>query len=121
MFLSGFKTEAQAIMPSIFFKPTLETYKKVLLDPTMHQYLRNSLFQVFFGTSLSLLFGIPAAFTLVFGNLKKKASAGKFYLWFITTILLLPVYMARFREQQGQFVALIKGLAAGAVKGWIFI
>ena len=91
MFLSGFKTEAQAVMPSIFFKPTLETYKKVLLDPTMHQYLNNSLFQVFFGTLLSLLLGIPAAFALVFGNLKKKSSSGQYYLWFITTILLPPV------------------------------
>ncbi|MDR0475444.1 MAG: carbohydrate ABC transporter permease [Treponema sp.] len=91
MFLSGFKTEQQAISPGIFFKPTLVTFQKVLMDPTMLQYLRNSLFQVFFGTSFSLLLGIPAAFTLVFGNLKKKDSSGKFYLWFVTTILLPPV------------------------------
>ena len=91
MFLSGFKTEAQAVMPAIFFKPTLETYKKVLLDPTMRHYLSNSLFQVFFGTLISLLLGIPAAFALVFGNLKKQDSSGKYYLWFITTILLPPV------------------------------
>jgi sorbitol/mannitol transport system permease protein len=57
----------------------------------MHQYLRNSLFQVFFGTALSLCLGIPAAFALVFGNLKKQDSSGKYYLWFITTILLPPV------------------------------
>ena len=91
MFLTGFKTEAQAVMPAIFFKPTLETYKKVLLDSTMQQYLRNSLFQVFFGTAISLLLGIPAAFALVFGKLKKRDSQGKYYLWFITTILLPPV------------------------------
>lgn len=91
MFLSGFKTEQQAVMPGIFFKPTLETYKKVLSDPTMHQYLRNSLFQVFFGTAISLALGVPAAFALVFGNLKKRESSGKFYMWFITTILLPPV------------------------------
>ncbi|MFP3043399.1 carbohydrate ABC transporter permease [Treponema primitia] len=91
MFLSGFKTEQQAVMPAIFFKPTLATYRKVLSDPTMHQYLRNSLFQVFFGTVISLVLGIPAAFALVFGHLKKKESSGKYYLWFITTILLPPV------------------------------
>jgi sorbitol/mannitol transport system permease protein len=91
MFLSGFKTEAQAVSPAIFFKPTLVTYQKVLGDPTMHQYLRNSLFQVFFGTLISLCLGIPAAFALVFGNFKKRESSGKFYLWFITTILLPPV------------------------------
>ncbi|MDR1905021.1 MAG: carbohydrate ABC transporter permease [Treponema sp.] len=91
MFLSGFKTEMQAVSPAIFFKPTLETYKKVLSDPTMHQYLRNSLFQVFFGTTLSLCLGVPAAFALVFGKFKKRDSSGKYYLWFITTILLPPV------------------------------
>ncbi len=91
MFLSGFKTEQQAVMPSIFFKPTLVTYKKVLSDPTMYQYLRNSLFQVIAGTSLCLLLGVPAAFALVFGRLKHPNSNGKYYLWFITTILLPPV------------------------------
>ncbi|MDR2094117.1 MAG: carbohydrate ABC transporter permease [Treponema sp.] len=91
MFLSGFKTEMQAVNPAIFFKPTLVTYQKVLSDPTMHQYLKNSLFQVFFGTGISLCLGVPAAFALVFGRFKKKDSSGKYYLWFITTILLPPV------------------------------
>jgi sorbitol/mannitol transport system permease protein len=91
MFLSGFKTEQQAVSPSIFFKPTLETYQKVLSDPTLYQYLRNSLFQVFLGTLISLALGIPAAFALVFGRLKKRESSGSIYLWFITTILLPPV------------------------------
>jgi sorbitol/mannitol transport system permease protein len=91
MFLSGFKTEQQAVSPALFFKPTLVTFRKVLGDPTMYQYLRNSLFQVFLGTGLSLVLGIPAAFALIFGNLKKETSSGKYYTWFITTILLPPV------------------------------
>ncbi len=91
MFLSGFKTEQQAVMPSIFFKPTLDTYRKVLGDPTMYQYLKNSLLQVIGGTGVSLLIGVPAAFAVVFGRLKHPESNGKFYLWFITTILLPPV------------------------------
>ncbi len=91
MFLSGFKTEQQAVMPTIFFKPTLDTYKMVLSDPTMYQYLRNSLVQVIGGTGISLLLGVPAAFALVFGKLKHESSNGKYYLWFITTILLPPV------------------------------
>jgi sorbitol/mannitol transport system permease protein len=91
MFLSGFKTEAQAVNPGIFFKPTLETYRKVLGDPTMHSYLRNSLIQVFFGTVLCLGFGIPAAFAIAFGHFRKKTTPGTFYVWFITTILLPPV------------------------------
>jgi len=91
MFLSGFKTEAQAVYPRIFFTPTLETYRRVLSDPTMQGYLNNSLFQVFLGTTLSLAFGIPAAFAITFGRFKKKSTPGKFYMWFITTILLPPV------------------------------
>lgn len=91
MFLSGFKTEAQAVSPSIFFTPTLETYAKVLSNSTMWGYLRNSLIQVIGATTISLLLGIPAAFTLVFGRLKHRDSGNKYYLWFITTILLPPV------------------------------
>jgi sorbitol/mannitol transport system permease protein len=91
MFLSGFKTEQQAVSPAIFFSPTLATYKKVLSDPTMYQYLRNSLLQVILGTALCLVLGVPAAYTLVFGNLKHKVSSGKYYSWFISTILLPPV------------------------------
>ena len=91
MFLSGFKTEQQAVMPGIFFKPTLETYQKVLRDPTMLQYVRNSLLQVIVGTGMSLILGVPASFALVFGRLKHSSSNDKFYLWFITTILLPPV------------------------------
>ncbi len=91
MFLSGFKTEAQAVSPSIFFTPTLETYQKVLSDPTMWGYLKNSFIQVVGATLVSLLLGIPAAFTLVFGKLKHRDSGNKYYLWFITTILLPPV------------------------------
>ncbi len=91
MFLSGFKTEYQAVSPSLFFLPTLETYKKVLSDSNMYGFLRNSLFQVLAGTSISLLLGIPAAFVLVFGKFKKKESNERTYTWFLTTILLPPV------------------------------
>jgi sorbitol/mannitol transport system permease protein len=91
MFLSGFKTEYQAVNPSLFFTPTLETYQKVLGDSSMYSYLRNSLFQVVAGTAISLAFGTPAAFALVFGRFKKKGSREQMHSWFITTILLPPV------------------------------
>ncbi len=91
MFLSGFKTEHQAVLPRLFFTPTLDTFRRVLNDPTMWGFLRNSLLQVFFGTAFSLLLGVPAAFGLVFGRLRKRTTNGAIYLWFITTILLPPV------------------------------
>ncbi len=91
MFLSAFKTEHQAVRPSLFFSPTLETFKKVLGDENMYGFLRNSLFQVGFGTIISLLIGTPAAFALIFGKFRHEGTNGKVYLWFLTTILLPPV------------------------------
>ncbi len=91
MFLSAFKTEYQAVRPSLFFTPTLETFQKVLNDQNMYGFLKNSLFQVFSGTILCLLVGTPAAFALIFGKFKTERTSGKIYLWFLTTILLPPV------------------------------
>ncbi|MGI6777592.1 MAG: carbohydrate ABC transporter permease [Acetivibrionales bacterium] len=91
MFLTGFKTEYQAVNPALFFNPTLETFAKVLSDRNMYGFLRNSLFQVVFGTIICLALGVPAAFILVFGKFKKKETGKKIYFWFITTILLPPV------------------------------
>lgn len=91
MFLSAFKTEAQAVFPKLFFKPSLETIIKVIGNQTMFGYLRNSVIQVCAGTALSLLLGIPAAFVLVFGEFRNKATKERVYFWFITTILLPPV------------------------------
>lgn len=91
MFLTAFKTEYQAVNPSMLFNPTLETFIKVLSDRNMYGYLRNSLFQVLLGTGFCLALGIPAAFILVFGKFGKKDTGDKIYFWFITTILLPPV------------------------------
>lgn len=91
MILTSFKTEFQAVSPSLIFTPTLVTFKKVLSDSDMYGYLRNSGFQVLVGTVICLLFGVPAAFILVFGKFKKPETNGKVYFWFITTILLPPV------------------------------
>lgn len=91
MFLSSFKTEAQAVSPRLFFKPTLQTIIKVLGNPNMFSFLRNSFIQVTSGTVISLLLGIPAAFVLVFGEFKRQATKDGIYVWFITTILLPPV------------------------------
>jgi sorbitol/mannitol transport system permease protein len=91
MLLTGFKTEYQAVKPSLFFNPTLETFTKVLNDKNMYGYLQNSVFQVIAGTVVCLALGVPAAFILVFGKFKKKDTGEKIYFWFITTILLPPV------------------------------
>lgn len=91
MFLTGMKTEIQAIRPMIFFTPTFETYRKIFQDAAMYSYMYNSVFQVLISTLLSLVIGVPAAFTIQFGRFKNPATNGKLHSWFITTILLPPV------------------------------
>ncbi|MBD3308363.1 ABC transporter permease subunit [candidate division KSB3 bacterium] len=91
MFLSAFKTEHQAVSPSLVFDPTLETFQKVLSNENMYGFLKNSVFQVFFGTIFCLILGTPAAFALIFGKFKHEGTNGKIYLWFLTTIVLPPV------------------------------
>jgi sorbitol/mannitol transport system permease protein len=91
MFLTGFKTELQAVTPALFFKPTLVTFEKVLRDPDMTLYLNNSIFQVVVSTLVCLLLGVPAAFALQFGRFKKPGTNDSLYLSFITSILLPPV------------------------------
>lgn len=91
MFLTGFKTEIQAVNPALFFKPTLVTFEKVLRDPDMTMYLNNSIFQVIGSTLICVLLGVPAAFALQFGRFKKPGTNDSLYLSFITSILLPPV------------------------------
>ena len=91
MFLTGMKSEIQAIHPRIFFEPTFETYEKIFTDASMYSYLKNSLFQVVVSTLVSLLLGIPAAFVIQFGKFKKPKTNSFLHSWFITTILLPPV------------------------------
>lgn len=91
MFLTGFKTEFDAVNPALFFKPTLVTFEKVLRDPDMTMYLNNSIFQVLASTLVCTLLGVPAAFALQFGRFKKPGTSDSLYLSFITSILLPPV------------------------------
>ncbi|TVR06329.1 MAG: carbohydrate ABC transporter permease, partial [Spirochaetaceae bacterium] len=83
MFLSAFKTEFQAVYPSLVFDPTLATMQRVLTNPRIIRALQNSLFHVVVGTSLALLLGVPAAFQLAFGQFRKKTTNEKLFVWFL--------------------------------------
>ena len=91
MFVSAFKTEFQAVYPTFIFSPTLETLSQVVTNPNIAMALRNSLFQVVFGTLLSLVLGVPAAFQLAFGKFKKRETNSNIFIWFLVTIILPPV------------------------------
>ncbi|MDO4547609.1 MAG: carbohydrate ABC transporter permease [Clostridia bacterium] len=91
MFLTGMKTELEAVNPSLFFTPTFETYEKIFNDASMYSYMYNSIFHIVTSTLICLLIGVPASFVIQFGKFKKSTTNDRLHSWFITTILLPPV------------------------------
>lgn len=95
MVWSSFRPEMNIAPPSWNFDVTLDNYRAVINDEFFF-HLRNSLLITSATVLLTILFGVPAAYALVFGRLKKAASI---YNWFITTTLLpavaviLPIYL----------------------------
>jgi sorbitol/mannitol transport system permease protein len=87
MVLTSFKHETDAIPPRLLFSPTLENYRAVLGSGILPHILNSALI-----TLATMLFcialGVPAAYSIVFGRLKKPDSA---FFWFLSTTLLPPV------------------------------
>lgn len=71
--LASVKTQTQIIhMPPIWiFKPTLVNYKEVFLEQDFFQYLMNSSIIAAAATILSLIIGLPAAYSISRYKLKK--------------------------------------------------
>lgn len=63
---ASFKTQAQIIAspPVLLFKPTLENYTRVFVDQNFGLYLLNSSVIAVGSTFLSLLLGLPAAYSI---------------------------------------------------------
>lgn len=95
MFMTSFKTEADAVPPRLFFVPTLANYATVLSGGIL-PYLYNSLIITLAAMALSIVLGLPAAYVIVFGKLKHPDSV---YFWFLSTTLMpavsviIPVFM----------------------------
>jgi sorbitol/mannitol transport system permease protein len=87
MVLTSFKHETEAIPPRLFFTPTLENYR-VVLDSGILPHILNSAIITLASMALCILFGVPAAYAIVFGRLRKPDST---FLWFLSTMLLPPV------------------------------
>ena len=64
--LASVKTQSQIVnIPPIWiFKPTFENYKKVFVEQNFFQYLMNSSIIAVFSTLLSLVIGLPAAYSI---------------------------------------------------------
>jgi sorbitol/mannitol transport system permease protein len=87
MVLTSFKHETEAVPPQLFFSPTLENYRTVLGSGILPHILNSMLITVV--TMLfCVLLGVPTAYSIVFGKLKKPDSV---FFWFLSTTLLPPV------------------------------
>ena len=66
MVLASFKTNVDIYdsTKAIFFTPTIENYTKVLQQANYLQFMFNSFWVAFVSTSLSLLLGVPAAYSM---------------------------------------------------------
>src|SRR4030066_1690230 len=66
MILTGLKTGVQNISypPEFIFTPTLENFKAVFQQHNFFRYLMNSLIIATLSTGLSLVLGLPAAYSI---------------------------------------------------------
>lgn len=89
MFMTSFKTEAQAISfpPKFFFLPTLENWQVAIFDTPFLRYLRNTVSITFFSTVLAILIGIPTAYAMAYYPTKRTNSS---MMWIMSTRMLPP-------------------------------
>jgi len=87
MFLTSFKSEADTVPPKLFFTPTLENYQAVFTSD-IFRHILNSFIITLSATVICIILGVPAAYSLVFGKLKKPDSL---YFWFLSTLILPAV------------------------------
>ena len=66
MLTSSFKTQVDIISwpPKLFFEPTLQNYRKVFEEQDFLKYFLNSTIVGTFAVGLSLLLGLPAAYSI---------------------------------------------------------
>ena len=94
--------------PSLVFEPTLSNYKKIFLTDDYLSYYLNSIAITGMTTVLSILFGLLAAYGIVYFGLKHGNKVANIFLWvkMIPPItMLLPMYsMLTFFDLQGTYV-----------------
>lgn len=95
MIYSSFKPEQQIAPPSLEFTPTLANYEAVI-NADLLKHLNNSILATVGTVVLTVLLGVPVAYTIVFGRLRNPNAH---FNWYITTTLLpavavlIPLYL----------------------------
>lgn len=98
MVLASFKTEVQAVQtpPLIFFSPTLVNYRDIFSEANYLQFAWNSIAISVGATVLSLIIGVPAAFSMAFYPTHRTRGL---LLWMLSTKMLpavgvlVPIYL----------------------------
>ncbi len=88
MVLTSFKTERDAITPSLSFTPTLEGYRDVLARADYFGFALNSVVISVGGTVLALALAVPAAYAMAFHPTQRTRGT---LLWMLSTKMLPPV------------------------------
>ncbi|SAK86544.1 ABC transporter permease [Caballeronia hypogeia] len=96
MTITAFKTEQQAYTSSLFFTPTLESFKEVLARGNYFAFAWNSI-QIAVGvTVVCLILAVPCAYSMAFFPTKRTQ---KVLLWMLSTKMmpsvgvLVPIYL----------------------------
>ena len=96
MIITSFKTEIDAITPSLFFKPTLESFVNVNERVNYFGAVINSVVESVGATIICLLFATPAAYAMAFYPGRKTKDL---LMWMMSTKMmpavgvLVPIYV----------------------------
>lgn len=98
MFLTGFKTEQQAISvpPLFFFTPTIENYLLIEERTDYFRYAWSSIVTALGGTALAMAIALPAAYSMAFNPSRWTRGI---LLWMLSTKMLpavgvlMPIYL----------------------------
>ena len=96
MAITSFKTEREAFAASLFFTPTLESYRQVLSESPYFSFAWHSIEISLGSTLLCLLFAIPCAYAMAFHPGRRTQSV---LLWMLSTKMmpsvgvLVPMYL----------------------------
>ncbi|MGN6648943.1 carbohydrate ABC transporter permease [Trinickia sp.] len=96
MMITAFKTERDAYSMSLFFMPTLDSFREVFARSDYFLFARNSILISAGVTVLCLLLAVPAAYTMAFFPTRRTQSL---LLWMLSTKMmpsvgvLVPIYL----------------------------
>ena len=96
MTITAFKTEQQAYSSSLFFTPTLESFREVFARSNYFGFAWNSVLISVGVTVICLLFAVPCAYAMAFFPTKRTQSV---LLWMLSTKMmpsvgvLVPIYV----------------------------